>query len=312
MVPEENRAEIFKFLDVKYNEAFELIPECDRIYINGEPFKFIENKNLDSFKFIQPGRRHLAFKYLEVKDLEAFKLVPENDRYKIFKYLEVKDIETFKLVPEKDRYQAFKDLEVKDIEAFKLISENDRYQALIYLDRESINNFKIMVCNGEDLDVIFKNSNDKILSKLKPGYIRFVKNDKYYYYMSASDYAADESSKNDFKVLREDLERYNKLKKYIYFEKISAQCRWCVFNYVDNKNIESFKLIPQEDRFCCFRYLDKKSYEEFQLISYEDRFRCFGQLDEKTRKAFDSINSEDQKLSLNPEIIEPKKEKEEE
>jgi hypothetical protein len=167
-----------------------------------------------------------------------------------------------------------------------------------------------MVSNGEDLDPFFKNSNDKILSKLKPGYIKYVKNDKHnYYYYNESDYVADESSKNDFEVLRQNLEWQ---KTNINFEKISEQCRWCVFNYVDNKNIESFKLIPKEDRFCCFRYLDKKSYEEFDCISYEDRFRCFGQLDEKTRKAFNSINSEDQKLILNPEIIEPKKEKEEE
>ena len=97
----------------------------------------------------------------------------------------------------------FKDLEVKDIEAFKLISEKDRYQALIYLDRESINSFKIMVCNGEDLDVIFKNSNDEILSQLKPGSIKFVKKDKdYYYYNRDSDYAADESSENDFSLER--------------------------------------------------------------------------------------------------------------
>ena len=166
-----------------------------------------------------------------------------------------------------------------------------------------------MVCNGEDLDVIFKNSNDEILSQLKPGSIKFVKKDKdYYYYNRDSDYAADESSENDFKVLRKDLERY---KKNINFENISAQYRWSVFNYVDNKNIESFKLIPEEDRFYCFRYLDKKTYEEFNLILYEDRFRCFKLLDEKTKKAFDSINSKDQKLILNPEIIEPEKEEEE-
>ena len=110
-------------------------------------------------------------------------------------------------------------------------------------------------------------------------------------------------------VLREDLEMY---KENINFENTSAQYRWSVFNYVDNKNIESFKLIHEEDRFCCFRYLDKKTYEEFNLILYEDRFRCFELLEEKTKRAFDSINSKDQKLILNPEIIEPKKEKEEE
>ena len=308
MIPEEYRAEIFNLLSQKDMFAFELIPEYDRCFINGEPFKFIDYQNLDIFKLIPLGRQHLVFQYLKINDiLEAFKLVQNDNKYKVFKYLKVKDLEAFKLIPENDRYKAFKDLEVKDLEAFNLISGKDRYQALEYLDRESINNFKIMVCNGEDLDAIFKNSNDDKLNKLKPGYIKFVpRENKNNYYKSDSHYVADESSENDFKLLRNYLNNTS-----IDFEKIPEQCRWCVFSYVDNKNVESFKLVPEEDRFCCFRYLDKKTYEAFNLIAYEDRFRCFEYLDEKTKKALDCVYSEDKKLIINKKIIEPEVENEE-
>ena len=72
----------------------------------------------------------------------------------------------FKLIPEKDRFQAFKDLEIKDIEAFNLIPDNERFVALEYMDRESINILKIMVSKGDNIDNIFKNSNQPILNKL--------------------------------------------------------------------------------------------------------------------------------------------------
>lgn len=72
------------------------------------------------------------------------------------------------------------------------------------MDRESINNLKIMVCNCEDLDDIFKNSNDEKLNQLKVGVIKFVKNNNYY----ESSFYTDESSENDFKILRQDLDYY--------------------------------------------------------------------------------------------------------
>ena len=52
----------------------------------GYPFKHIQNDNLESFKLIQPGRRHFAFQYLTERNLEAFKLIPEWNRYKLFKW----------------------------------------------------------------------------------------------------------------------------------------------------------------------------------------------------------------------------------
>ena len=391
IIPEEKRSEIFNYLDKKDIKAFELIPEYDRCDYEGSLFKYTEEKNLDIFRLIPYRRRHIAFRFLKNKDLEAFKYipeddrckvfqylekkgieefkhVPENDRCKVFQYLEKRNIEEFKLVPENDRCKVFQYLEVKDMEAFKFVPEQDLYGILEYMDRDSINDLKIMVCNGFDLDDIFKKTKDNNLNQLKEGSIKFIPSN---YYYSDSNYYSNENSGNDFKILKDDLsykyaeigvalennydfifenkvileQDYNQIldvvenrnqfefqvirnnkeclnknkieqksieNNIIYFDRISKQCRWCIFNYVDNKNIDSFKLIPEEDRFCCFRYLKKKTLEEFKCIPEEDRFRCFKYLDEKTIEVLNYIRQEDKNLISDNDLKKLEKEKEKE
>ena len=82
------------------------------------------------------------------------------------------------------------------------------------------------------------------------------------------------------------------------FKLVPEYYRHEVFQYLDNKNIEALRLIPDNDgeysetkRERVFKYLYYKSVEAFKLIRKERRHCVFRYLDEKSLEAFELIES---------------------
>ena len=71
---------VFRYLDKKSIEAFELIPDEDRFCC----FRFLDNKNLKAFNLIPYEDRFRCYQFLEEKELngrKAISYINEKDRH---------------------------------------------------------------------------------------------------------------------------------------------------------------------------------------------------------------------------------------
>ena len=156
-----------------------MIPPNDR----EKAFKYLNNRNKETFLLIPPCDRKNAFKYLNEKNKETIKLVPNyEDDPELLKLVGIspkkaestekkacKTIEEFKLMKKDERYKYFKDLNEKSLEAFQLIPEYDRCdwegKPIKFIDEKYINFFKLVPI-GRRL-IAFKYAHDKDIELFK-------------------------------------------------------------------------------------------------------------------------------------------------